>query len=76
MTTTRFRDPATGRFLSAEAAARLSIPTASPDVTKPDPATKKEKKGNGKKQADKKQLAKKMGKKRTGSSKKKRKKKG
>jgi hypothetical protein len=73
MTTTRFRDPATGRFLSAEAAARLSVPTASPDVTRPDPATKKDKKGNGKKQADKKQLAKK---KRTGSSKKKRKKKG
>jgi hypothetical protein len=75
MATTRFRDPATGRFISAEAAARLSVPTAS--VTKPGPATKKDKKRHGKKQADKKQLPnKKTGKKRTGPSKKKRKKKG
>jgi hypothetical protein len=54
MATTRFRDPATGRFISIEAEARLSVPTASPDVTEPDPGTKKDKKKQDKKLSAKK----------------------
>ena len=77
MPTTRFRDPATGRFINAEAAARLSVPSASPVVTEPAPAPKKDKKKQGRKQTDKKHLAKKKkGNKKAGSSKHKAKEKG
>jgi hypothetical protein len=41
---TRPRDPATGRFISAEAAARVSVPAAPPVVTEPAPVTKRDKK--------------------------------
>ena len=51
---TRPRDPATGRFISAEAAARLSVPAASPVVTEPAPDPTKDKKKQGKQQQDKK----------------------
>jgi hypothetical protein len=76
MTTTRLRDPATGRFISTAAAARVSVPTASPVVTEPAPTPKKDKKKQGKKQTDKQLAKKKKGTKKAGSSKKKAKKKG
>jgi hypothetical protein len=41
---TRLRDPVTGRFISAEATARSSVPAAKPGVTEPAPVTKKDKK--------------------------------
>ncbi len=56
MASTRLRDPATGRFISAEAAVRVSVPDASPVVTEPAPATKKNKK---KQELDKKKSKKK-----------------
>lgn len=79
MATTRFRDPATGRFIRAEAAARLSVPTASAAVTEPSPAPKKDKKKLEKKQGKKhlkKNGKKAAAKKKAGSSRKKAKKKG
>ena len=51
---TRPRDPATGRFISAEAAARVSAPAAPPVVTEPAPVTTKDKKKQEKQQQDKK----------------------
>ena len=54
MASTRLRDPATGRFISAGAAARLSVPDAPAVVTEPAPATKKDKKKQEKQQLDKK----------------------
>jgi hypothetical protein len=45
---TRLRDPGTGRFISAEPAPQMSVPTASTVVTEPAPAPKK-----GKKKQDK-----------------------
>ena len=41
---TRLRDPATGRFINAEAAARVSVPDAPSVLTEPAPVTKKDKK--------------------------------
>jgi hypothetical protein len=70
---TRPRDPATGRFISAEAAARVSVPAALPDVTEPTPVTKKDKKPE--KQQDKKKPKNKKSNKKK-SNKKKKKKKG
>ena len=53
MASERLRDPATGRFISAAAAAGLSVLAASPVVTEPAPASKKDKKKREKTQEKK-----------------------
>jgi hypothetical protein len=72
---TRLRDPATGRFISAKAASGVSVPAASPLVTKPGPTTKKDQKKKDKKKQDKKKSKHKKSSKKK-SDKKKKKKKG
>lgn len=72
---TRPRDPSTGRFISAEAAARVSFPAALPVVTEPAPVTKKDKKQKKRELGKEKAKNKKSSKKKSDRKKKKKKKK-
>ena len=73
---TRLRDPATGRFISAEAATRVSAPDAPSVVTEPAPVTKMDKKQKKRELGKKKMKNKKSSKKKSDKKKKKKKEKG